>query len=331
MAGELEDYLYPQDDFGTAITNKVTLERKTLNPPSEVDHYHFILPAAAPYYRDTMKLRHISSNRVLVRGVDWTPGHRFESASYETENVKGGIYGSIMFYDMELSGQVELTEYQTLGGNWTLSENQLLEIASNRLQDPRTVSYEQVNGKPDVFPPTGHNHPSEDFTGMLEAIMALAGVEQAIRERTEDWLANPPVMFELYYFKTQVDALLAALNARFLNYDTSAVVDQKIAAALAGGGGGGGGGGDDYYTKAQVNALIANLTNQINNRYTKAEIDDMFAALRDELNDYVSHDELDQVVDDLTIVANASALELAQCISAGLSNLNLGLIAEVES
>ncbi|MNQ11598.1 hypothetical protein D3C85_244870 [compost metagenome] len=209
----LTDYLYPVDLTGQAATNKVLKERQTLNPPGEPLDYHFILTKAGPYYRDTLKLKHITTGRTLTRGVDWMPGHKFHSASYETEGIRGGIYQSILFMDRTLSGIVEITEYQVLGGSWSLNETKLLEIASNRAIDPRTVTYEEVSGVPTAFPPIEHAHDVTDLTGLAEVIASNYDIAAAIRERTDHWLENPPVLFSEYYSRDEMDAILQDLSA----------------------------------------------------------------------------------------------------------------------
>lgn len=206
------DYLYPLDISGVAATNKVPNEKQTLNPPTEALDYHFILPFAAPYFRDSMVLRHITTGRPLTRGVDWMPGHKFHTASYETEGIKGGIYASILFMDRTLSGQVEMVSYQTLGGTWTLSHNKLLELMSNRAIDPRTLTYESVSGIPVAFPPIPHSHDATDLTGMGELITANYDIAAAIRARTQSWLDNPPFLMSEYYSRDQMDEKLSNLT-----------------------------------------------------------------------------------------------------------------------
>lgn len=148
----MSDFLYPLDTTGSALSNRVRGELQTLSPPVQSDNFHFLIPKAGPYYRDTMVITHMSTGRKLIRGVDWEPGHYFHSASEETEHVQGGIYQSILFLDRTLSGQISLDEYFVLGDHWSLEENKILEILSNKLWDPRIVTYELVSGKPEIFP-----------------------------------------------------------------------------------------------------------------------------------------------------------------------------------
>lgn len=263
----IADYLYPLDVTGVALTNKVSNERQTLNPPSEALDFHFILPFAGPYYRDSMRLVHITTGRLLTRGIDWMPGHRFQSASYELESIYGGVYGSILFLDRTLSGLVQLAEYQTLGGEWTLDENHILDILSNRATDPRSVTFDEVSDKPLLFPPVEHGHPVDDFTGMSEMIEATNDVAAAIRQRTDDWLENPPILFGEYYTRTQIDVKFNGIATKFQMYYTAAEVDQKLHNLELGVGSG------DYYTKVEINTVLDQVFGNFDNYYRKTEID----------------------------------------------------------
>lgn len=203
-------YLYPEDRTGAAATNKILNEGHTLNPPTEPLDFHFLIPNATPFFRDTMVVTNVATGLPLVRGSDWFPGHKFVAASFELQNVKGGVYASILLANRNLAGQLKLS-YQTLGGAWTLDENTILAILSNRATDPRMTSYDEVSGKPTVFPPTDHNHDAADLIGMGELVDATYDVAAALRERTADWLQNPPMLMAQFYNKDAVDA--ANLNA----------------------------------------------------------------------------------------------------------------------
>lgn len=209
MADPIVQYLYPEDITGAAATNKVGPERQTLNPPDEEFDFNWIIPKAGPYFRDTMKIFNVATGLELKRGTHWAPGHKFVSASYELQGLKGGIYGSILLMDNTLSGQIELRVYQTLGGAWTLDEGKILELLDAKSIDPRSVAYEEVSGIPEAFPPIEHNHPADDMTGMSEQVAATYDIAAAIRERTNDWLENPPLLPQLYYTRDQIDAMLA--------------------------------------------------------------------------------------------------------------------------
>lgn len=323
MAGEDPlDYLYPEDTTGLAVTNKVTNERHTLNPPQEDYTFHFIIPWSGPFYRDSLKITNLTTGLPLTRGMDFAVGHRFDSANFQLENTRGGLYLSILFYDVALSGQIAI-EYQTLGGNWTLAETKIFEILANKLVDPRSVTYEEVSGKPTVFPPTGHPHPGQDFIGMSESVTATYDIAAAIREQTNTWLQNPPLLLDQYYMKSELDVKFNGINTKFAQYSTTAQVDAKIAEALANGGGGGGSPGDDYYTKAQTNILISNVNNNFANYYNKVEIDAKITAINTELEDYVTAAELmsfeTQVLDEAQLTAETEMTKIIDNLNSSLS------------
>lgn len=215
MPNTLQDFLYPLDITGEMPSNKVENEIKTLMPAQMAQEFNFIIPAATPFYRDTMVLTHGPSDTPLIHGVHWMAGHRFLSATGETFGIKGGLYGSILFKDKNLSGYVTLKSYQTLGGTWTLSASKILELLNARLRDPRTVSYEEVNGKPEVFPPTDHGHyAATDFTTFDELILAVNEIPAAIREAIVSWTENPPILLSEYYTKFEVRNITDALDLR---------------------------------------------------------------------------------------------------------------------
>lgn len=284
-------FVYPEDQTGAAATNKIIGEKQTLNPPVESFDFHFIIPMAAPYFRDTLVITHLATGRVLQRGTDYTPGHAFLSASYELEKIKGGIYGSILFFDKTLSGQV-LLQYQTLGGVWTLSNNDILALMSNRATDPRSLSYDEVNGKPTVFPPTEHNHPVDDFTGAAELIIATNDVAAAIRQRTDDWLENPPILFGEYYTRSQIDSKFNGVASKFQLYYTAAEIDVKLHNLELGQGSG------DYYTKVEINTLLSQVFGQFNNYYPKVDIDAKIGVLNTRMDGIDS--DINTIDDELT-------------------------------
>ncbi len=264
------EFLYPLDVTGKASTNRVVLERQTLSAPVGNFDYHFIVTKAGPYYRDSLKLRHIQTNRTLVRGTDWFPGHLFKSASEETEYVEGGIYQSILFADRTLSGQVEILSYNVLGGDWSLEESKLLEILSNKTVDPRQVVFEQVSGKPEVFPPINHPHPADDMVGMREQVEATYQVSAAIRERTADLPRELQLILEFYYDRNQVDAIITNLTTSLLEGVAGPELErmlQDVLNNLIG----------DYYNKSQVDQIVGGLSAQLLQRYTKTEVNNLLA------------------------------------------------------
>lgn len=167
---------YPFDPTGVASTNLVQGERQII-PAANAANFVLIIPFAAPYFRPSLKVIHVPTGRTLSEGVDYYCTHRFYQA---TTKLGQPIYGSITMIDKTLTGTIDL-EYQTVGGDWTLSQLQLQAILGQTLLDPRTAVWEQITELPYAFPPLpGHPHDVQDLTGMAEVIDALHAIAQSI-------------------------------------------------------------------------------------------------------------------------------------------------------
>lgn len=237
-------YLYEEDITGTNPANKVVDEIHLVTPATEPGSFSIICPKAGPYFRNSLIIEHIASGQVLTPGIDWQPSHVFDSASHETEWVHGGIYGSLIIMNRNLTGYFKIREFQTLGGEWLMSNDRILEVISNRLYDPRTATYEQIAGKPNAFPPLIHDQPIDDLTTFRDVIIQLGFMTEAIQERTDTWLENPPLLMGQYYLKTETAALI------------DAKIEQRVAPI-----------------ESQLLQLTQTVTNGLADRYTKAQSD----------------------------------------------------------
>ena len=166
---------YPFDPSGTLVSNRITAEHQTISPP-ELSEFHFIIPHATPFFAETMVIVHLPSQRTLVEGVDYVPTHYFQDASLQCARP---IYGSITFYDKQLANAVRMA-YQTLGGDWTLSPERIIEILSNKLVDPRRVYWEQIAELPYRFPPIDHDWHVDDVIGMDDVVAVLEEIRDAL-------------------------------------------------------------------------------------------------------------------------------------------------------
>ena len=168
--------IYPFDPSGLLTSNKLVNELHTVTAASGAN-LSFIVPLAAPFFRQGLVLRKVSGNVLLVEGVDYKLTHRFVEASHGSGKQ---IYGSIAFLDRNFTGQVKIEQYQTLGGEWTLNDNSIVATLTNSLYNIQTVTWSQITGMPVAFPPIVHDHEADDLTGMANIIAKLEDIRQSM-------------------------------------------------------------------------------------------------------------------------------------------------------
>jgi hypothetical protein len=231
---------YPFDPTGAQLSNKIVGEQHVLTAMNFQD-YFFVVPTFAPFFLDGLTVVHTAldnSTTTLVEGVDYIATHLFIGASRACALP---IYGSITFLNLSLAGQVTL-QYQTLGGEWTVDLAQIAEILADRIHNPRVTAWEQVSGAPNVFPVVDHPWDLVDMVGLSEVLPKLDDIATAIVNKTTTGLAahlaatNPhgitPAMINAYS-KTEVDSLIAAVNAGASPATVTTMINNALASHVA--------------------------------------------------------------------------------------------------
>ena len=172
----------PFDPTGESATNLILNEVHTLTKQNYRD-YHYIVPKFAPFYAESVSLKIVQldmSERKLDLGIDYHLTHKFITAS--TSIAKGDICGSITFLDNELSGVLYIEKYQSLGGIWTATDEELLKIVSSAQKNPRITSWESVSGRPVHFPVVNHEYDLINLKGTNELIDAIDRLSLSVIE-----------------------------------------------------------------------------------------------------------------------------------------------------
>lgn len=173
------DIQYPFDPTGQLLSNRVTNEKHVITASNQRD-YHYIVPLCGPVFVDNFIMSHKGIDnvvRVLAEGIDYQFSHWFIGAS---RGCAKAIYGSVSFMNISLAGEITIS-YNTLGGNWTLNTPKVIQILADRLHNPRVTSFEQVSGKPNVFPVIDHDWNLTDMVGMTEIVQAINGITGALQ------------------------------------------------------------------------------------------------------------------------------------------------------
>lgn len=172
--------LYPFDPYGTNPANHILEERHTLHPVGR-DEYLFIIPKAAPFFVNSLKVYNDNTNTLLVEGRDYLIGHQFVEAMDSTGKP---IAGSLRFLNRELSTIIRL-EYRTLGGPWGFDDQAILAELSNKLLNPITRSWGMIEALPASFPPIAHDQSLDSFVGSEELLGALETLTTAVVEASQ--------------------------------------------------------------------------------------------------------------------------------------------------
>ena len=156
-------YLYPEDLNGNLPSNLISNEPQTLQAPGPNDYY-FIIPKAAPFFVDSLKVVLTSTGQTLVEGDDYQVGHLFIEAM---DSIGRPIAGSIRFMKPTIVGQVKLT-YRTVGGNWGFSDQAILRELSNKHLNPLIRSWGDIDVLPYAFPPLPHDQSVDTLVGSAQ-------------------------------------------------------------------------------------------------------------------------------------------------------------------
>lgn len=170
---------YPFDPTGSNPLCRIVNEQHVLTSLNDTDLYQIVIPSAAPFFTNNLIMTFRNpdqSVRTLVEGIDYYFTHHFIGATKATAKP---LAGSITFLDKDITGVLRLT-YQTIGGVWTLDDNQIAELLANINNNPRTTAWEQVVQLPFAFPVIDHEWDLVDMVGASEIVDAIQGIRDAV-------------------------------------------------------------------------------------------------------------------------------------------------------
>lgn len=168
---------YPLDTSGSSITNKITNEQIDISPSSN-RKYNYLVPNYAPFFASSFKL-YIKEGASLIlqaAGSTWNFAFHYQGASLGTAKP---IYGGVLFLDPEFSATVVL-EYQTLGGQYTLDDIEVITVDQRVSKDPRAHTWEEVAAVKTLFPPQTFPWQFSDMVSATQVRNSLDSIATAI-------------------------------------------------------------------------------------------------------------------------------------------------------
>lgn len=167
---------YPLDLTGVASSNLINAESQTLttyNGPLQ----QLLVPILAPFFGASMLVQYYNLTGVLttaVAGVDYELVFKYNDIS---EVADADVFGGLSFMNPNIHGTVYLT-YQTVGGNYAVDSQYLIEQLFSYSLNPQFVSWNAVTGKPRYFPVNTHylnmQNDTVGYAGLVSAMTALA-------------------------------------------------------------------------------------------------------------------------------------------------------------
>lgn len=188
------DLAYAFDPYGNSTANRVQNEYHVITADNS-RRYNLLIPLKAPFFASgfSASATVAGSTFPLVEGVHFNFAFEHMTASRKTSRA---IYGGIVFVDESFSGTIRLNSYQTLGGDWTLDEAGIAEIMANTLYNPRTTTWEKINGLPYEFPTIDHEHNVEDL-GVSKVVEAIDRITDALGGDPSNPGSGFPTLVEL--------------------------------------------------------------------------------------------------------------------------------------
>jgi len=180
---------YTLDTTGAALRNKVIGESRVIKRIDPTSPHLWFVPKYAPFYdEESLAIRYIPKSgpaRNLQYGVDYHYSHRFQDASAKTGR---SVFASISFVDITLDGTV-LLNYQTLGGAYTLSAAQILQVETTESVDPDFQKWETVMARLSIayapFPTVDHPWASANIAGIQSALGSLEAMGYVVSLRSK--------------------------------------------------------------------------------------------------------------------------------------------------
>lgn len=197
---------YPEDLTGTNPNNLVVREEHTLS----AQPVRVIIPHHGPFFADsTLHVYDDSTNTELTRGVHFKVVEILTDLGF----MAGGkeVAQVILITDAGVSSSTSVT-YQSVGGNYQFSAQNIMTLLEAVLNDNREVLWENIRGLPFEYPPSMHAHLATDLYRLNALVVSLERIYQGIT------LSNLP-QFEalISWCKTEISAIQSAIETHVID------------------------------------------------------------------------------------------------------------------
>lgn len=159
--------MYDFDPTGVNPSNLIINELHSIGSVNGRDLNYFAAKTG-PFFANSLVIVDANTGRELEQS-EYTLGHKFEEASTA---LSRDVYYAVALTNPAATGSYYL-RMQLLGGEFALSSNQLLNDGIAALSRLQYVSFEDLTGYPDVFPPGPHETSLTSIDGATEILAQM--------------------------------------------------------------------------------------------------------------------------------------------------------------
>ena len=178
---------YPIDPTAVNPNNKIVGEVHDLG----VGINRAIVPNYSAFYSESLVVRVEDRVDPLVPNEHYIAAQLHADA---TASLNREVCMAVVIKDQNVMGKITL-EYQTVGGDFSVSVDALRQAIEDEDLDERTVSWGDIIARPSAYPPAPHLHDIGDLYGfeyVVEALEALRAAiligDEATHEEIRQWV-----------------------------------------------------------------------------------------------------------------------------------------------
>lgn len=163
---------YPLDLTGTSPENLVLGEPHTLEPGLN----RAAVPRYGAFYTESLAVRDASTGELLTPNDQYVPIMYYAEPS---ERSGKEVCTGIIVTDGTVANEITI-DYQVVGGDYANITQIIIDLIENLNLDDREVTWGDLLGRPDAFPPAPHLHDLGDIYGFEYLVQQLELIRQAI-------------------------------------------------------------------------------------------------------------------------------------------------------
>lgn len=176
---------YAWNPFQDNVANQITGEEQQ----ADVNGAGIIVPRCGPFFSRDFSIKLKDSGRVLS----------FDAGEYSFLYPFGAFnqkYNRLAWGAIQIKGITGPTDfiierYDTIGGDFVLSDLAYAEFVANQLTSPRTADWNSITGLPLVWPPDPHGQPASDTMNYGDLIVWMKSYMDAITQNPDaTWMSQ---------------------------------------------------------------------------------------------------------------------------------------------